>query len=506
LIDGACFGRLSQKLFQGFAMLDLPFKSATQLVADIKAKRVGARELLELYLARLDRFNPEINAVIQEDREGARKQADLADQALASSANAGQDLGPLHGLPMTVKESFNIAGMPTTWGMPIMRGNIATEDAHCVQKFKQAGAVVFGKTNVPIQLGDLQSYNDIYGTTNNPWNLKRTPGGSSGGAAAALAAGLTGLEMGSDIGGSIRNPAYFCGVFGHKSSFNLVPTRGHELVAHLTPTDIAVVGPLARSAHDLELALKLVCEPDELDQAGQHITLQPLGKPLNALRVALWHSDSFCPVSQDVQIKLNQVGESLIQAGAHVSNSARPHFKSSDSHGIFYALLMAALGSRIPEPLFKPMIARANQLSPTEHGVPAQILRAQTMRVNEWTRLNEARASLRRAWHEFFKDYDFLIAPIMPSSAFVHDHSGFEERRIMIDGIWHPYFNQTFWAGLAGVALLPATVIPTGVDSAGLPIGVQIIGPNYGDLKTIQLAQALEARGFAFQAPKTFDA
>ncbi len=482
-------------------MHDMPFRSATTLVRDIRSGRIKSRQLLELYLARIDKYNPALNAVIVQQREHALARADQADAALAK----GDDWGPLHGLPITVKESFDIAGLPTTWGIPAMRNNQAQRNALCVQRLIDAGAIVFGKTNVPIELGDFQAYNDIYGTTNNPWDISRTPGGSSGGSAAALAAGLTGLEMGSDIGGSIRNPAHFCGVFGHKPTWNLVPQRGHSLFDSRTPTDIAVVGPMARSASDLELALRLMAEPDELDQAGVSYQLVPLSKPVSALRVAVWHSDPVCPASADVQARVEAVAQALAREGAQVDAKARPALTGARSHSVFHKLLMAAISAGVQQPAFDALIARAGQLTDGDASDSATVVRAQTMRVRDWLHLNEARAKLRWAWHDFFKDHDFMITPIMPTSAFAHDHRSFGERTIDIDGQPHPYFSQSFWAGLAGIAMLPATIIPTGPDANGLPIGVQIIGPKWGDLKTIQLAQHLERLGFAFQAPGNFN-
>ena len=481
-------------------MLNMPFRSATELVKNIKSRSISARELLELYLARVDQFNPAINAVVVQQRDHARARADEADAALAR----GQDWGPLHGLPMTVKESYNLKGLPTTWGIPAMRGNIAAADALSVQRLTSAGAIVFGKTNVPIDLGDFQSYNEIYGTTNNPWNPSCTPGGSSGGAAAALAAGLTGLEMGSDIGGSIRNPAHFCGVFGHKPSWDLVASRGHSLGDTRTPVDIAVVGPMARSAVDLELALRLVAGPDELDAAGRPATLANLEKPISSLRIGMWHSDPICPPSAEVQGRVEAVAQVLARAGAFVDANARPAFTGEHSYSVFRGLLRAAMTSRMPQAGFDKLLARARALAPEDQSARAQMLRDQTISVHGWTTLNEARAKLRWAWQEFFKDFDFMVTPIMPTSAFVHDHSNFGSRTVAVDGVAQPYFNQMFWAGLAGVALLPATVIPTGPDGNGLPIGVQIIGPMFGDLKTIQLAQFLERQGFAFQAPPAY--
>jgi amidase len=199
--------------------MTLAFASATELARKIRDKEISSRELTDYYIGRIERFDGDLNAVIVRDFQGARDAADAADAALAK----GESLGPLHGVPMTIKESYDIAGTPTTWGIPQFKDNIATTDSDTVAKYKAAGAHFMGKTNVPLQLADFQSYNDIYGTTNNPWNTQRIPGGSSGGSAAALAAGMTGLESGSDIGGSIRNPAHFCGVYGHKPTWGVVP-------------------------------------------------------------------------------------------------------------------------------------------------------------------------------------------------------------------------------------------------------------------------------------------
>ena len=478
-------------------MHDMPFRSATELVGDIKSRRTTSRELLELYLSRVDRYNPAINAVIVQQRDAARARADEADAALAR----GEDWGALHGLPMTVKESYDVCGLPTTFGQPDMRGNMATNNAVSIQRLIDAGAVVFGKTNVPVDLADFQSYNPIYGTTHNPWDHTRTPGGSSGGSAAALAAGLTGLEMGSDIGGSIRNPAHFCGLFGHKPSWDLVPSRGHSLGDVRTPVDIAVVGPLARSATDLELVMRLVALPDELESNGLRYPLPNLSKPVSALRIGVWHSDPICPPSQDVQDRVEWVASVLARAGAQVDAKARPGFASGHSYNVFKQLLRAAMTSRMPQAAFDKLVARTKQLDPGDISERSQMLRHQTVSVHDWTDLNEQRARLRWMWHEFFKTHDFLITPIMPTSAFTHDHSNFGGRVVQVDGKPLPYFNQMFWAALSGVALLPSTIIPTGPDAQGLPIGVQIIGPMYGDLQTIGLAQHLERMGFAFQAP-----
>ena len=402
---------------------------------------------------------------------------------------------------MTVKESYDLAGTPTTWVIPELRGNVVQADALAVQRLKAAGAVVFGKTNVPIRLADFQSYNAIHGTTHNPWRHGATPGGSSGGSAAALAAGLTGLEIGSDIGGSIRNPAHFCGVFGLKPTWNLLPMRGHALGGVLTPTDISVIGPLARSAHDLETALRLLSPPDAIEARGLRVDLPALAEPTSALRVAVWRSDTMCPVSAAVQARVDAVAQALAGQGARLDHGARPDFDPAHSHGVFQGLLHAAMSARIPDAEFAQLVAQAAALPHADQGPAAMLLRAQTMRARDWQRLNEARTKIRWAWHRFFDQFDVLLAPVMSTTAFTQDERPFGQRSITVDGVQLPYFSQIFWAGLAGVAQLPAVVVPGGVAADGLPVGVQLIGPAYGDLRLVQLAQRLEALGFCFSPP-----
>ena len=482
-------------------MTPLHFQSATALAREIREGRTSARTMLEYFLARVDRLNPAINAIVVQDRDAARARADAADAAQAR----GDALGPLHGVPMTIKESYDWVGHPTTWGIPELRDSIAQHDALAVQRLAAAGANVFGKTNVPIRLADFQSYNEVYGTTHNPWRVGSTPGGSSGGSAAALAAGLTGLEIGSDIGGSIRNPAHFCGVFGHKPTWNLLPMRGHALGGALTPTDISVIGPLARSADDLELALGLMAGPDVLEAAGLRVVLPRLEAPTSALRIAVWKTDVVCPVSAAVQARVAAVAAALGAQGAAIDEAARPDFTAGHSHAVFSALLTAAMAARMPDTDFAQAVAQADALDAADLGPAAMQLRWQTLSARDWMRLNEQRTQLRWAWHRFFQQHDFLLTPVMSTTAFPHDQGPFGQRSITVDGVPQPYFSQTFWAGLAGVALLPGTVIPAGAGPDGLPIGVQIIGPAYGDLRTIQLAQRLEALGFRFTPPPGFD-
>ena len=483
-------------------MTALHFQSATAIARAIRDGEITARGALEHFLDRVDRLNGPINAVVVQDRDGARARADAADTA----RTAGAPLGPLHGVPMTIKESYQFAGTPTTYGIPQFKDNVTQSTALAIQRLAAAGANVFGKTNVPIRLADFQSYNDIYGVTNNPWDIGRTPGGSSGGSAAALAAGLTGLEMGSDIGGSIRNPAHFCGVFGHKPTWGLVPPRGHVLDDSVSPTDISVVGPLARSAFDLEAALRLVAGPDEIETPGLTINLPTLEGPLSNLKIAIWASaEPFCPTSSGVGARIQAVADALGKAGAKVDDKARPDFSAEHSHMVFSALLSAAMAARLPDEEFKRRIAQAERAAPDDNSPATVQARWQTLRVRDWATQNEARNKLRWAWRRFFDDVDFLITPVMPVTAFPHDHGPEGSRTIEVDGRKVPYFNQTFWAGLAGVAFLPATVFPAGLAKDGLPVGLQIIGPAYSDLRTIQLAQRLERMGFGFVAPKGYE-
>jgi amidase len=273
------------------------FKSATDLARAIARGELSSREALDLYLARIEKHNPAVNAVIALRADEARREAEQADAALRK----GGHRGPLHGVPMTVKESFDVAGLPTTWGVEKLRNNIAAQDALAVRRLRAAGAVVFGKTNVPYLLSDWQSYNCVYGTSNNPWDVSRSPGGSSGGSAAALAAGLTGLELGSDIGSSIRNPAHYCGVYGHKTTYGIASPGGQAPPGVVSIPDLSVIGPLGRSAVDLELGLGIIAGPDEIDAAGWRLSLPPSPiASLRGLRVAVLRDSDIAPISTEV--------------------------------------------------------------------------------------------------------------------------------------------------------------------------------------------------------------
>lgn len=483
-------------------MDELAFVSATELAARIQRRELSAVEALSHYLQRVDRFNPTLNAIVVDARKRARDLAEHADAALQQ----GHEIGPLHGVPMTFKESYNLTGTPTTWGNPDWRENFPEHDADAVVRLEAAGALVFGKTNVPLALADFQSYNDIYGTTSNPYDLSRVPGGSSGGAAAALAAGLTGLEMGSDIGGSIRNPAHYCGVFGHKPTWGLLSPRGHSGPGDTRAyPDIAVVGPLARSTSDLDAVVRLLAGPDAIRARGYRLQLpEAAADTPRGLRIAVWREDPMCPGAADVRQRIDQVARTLEAAGALIDDQARPDFSSEQSHATYQRLLQAAMSARMPPARFRRLQERVAALDPQDQSRAAMILRAQVSSHRDWLEASEQRHQLRWRWHEFFAAYDLVLMPVMPTAAFRHDHRAFGERTADIDGETVPYFDQVFWAGLTGVANLPSTVVPTGLNAAGLPIGIQVVGPEYADLQTIGLARWLEVAGYQFTPPSQF--
>ena len=482
-------------------MLDMPFRSARELAAEIKRKSISASELLELFLKRIEVFNPKLNAIVATLPE-ARERAKAADEALAR----GEDWGPLHGVPMTVKESFDVVGLPTTWGVPELKENYPTRNALAVDRFLNAGAVLFGKTNVPLYLADWQSFNAVYGTTNNPWDLARAPGGSSGGSAAALAAGLTGLEAGSDIGASIRNPAHYCGVYGHKPTWGICPPRGQALPGIVAQTDISVIGPMARSADDLELGLSIMAGPDEIDGAGWRLELPASRRSrLGAFKVAVMLDDPCSEVDLAVQDRIAAVADFLAKQGATVSHIARPAVDTREAHAVYIALLRAATSARQTNEMVAKNKEIAAHLDPADESYYARMVRGNVMLHRDWLAYNNRRHQMRLAWAEFFREWDVLICPAAASAAFPHDHEGERhERTITVNGKQVPTTDQLFWAGYSGVVYLPSTVAPAGFTPEGLPVGVQIVGPQYGDLTCIALARMLEREYLGFTPPPGF--
>ena len=482
------------------------FKTATELSAALAAKQVSAVELAQDAIGRIERHDGKINAICVRDFARGLEAARAADAALARG-----ETRPLLGIPLTVKESFNVAGLPTTWGFPAQKDFTPPEDALSISRVKAAGGVILGKTNVPTSLSDWQSYNDIYGTTNNPFDLGRTPGGSSGGSSAALAAGYGALSLGSDIGGSLRVPAFHCGVYAHKPTFNLAPTRGH------TPPpfppipldrDMAVIGPMARSAADLSLLLDVIAGPDPLDAGiGYRLALPPpRHDELKIFRVLLIDTDRVMPTSVSVHTAIEKLAGNLDKAGVSVTRQSPLLPDFADSSRLYMRMLMSFQGTFFPPDAVAGARAGAAKLAPDDMSLAAERLRGITLSHRGWLLDDGARGRLRARWRELFKNFDAVICPIMPTPAYPHDHSPDQEtRRVNIDGKDYVYPDQLAWPGIATLPGLPATAIPIGLSPEGLPIGVQIVGPWLEDRTPLKLAELIEREFGGFVLPPMFD-
>src|SRR5262249_55142519 len=455
---------------------------ATDQLQALATLRISARELLEASVVRTDRLNPKLNAVVSRDLDRAYARARMIDERRAR----GETLGLLGGLPMTVKDTFDVEGLPASAGIKALLDRTA-EDAAVVARVRSADAIVWGKTNTPVYAADWQTYNSLYGTTSNPWDLTRTPGGSSGGSAAAVAVGITALEIGADIGGSLRVPASFCGIFAHKPTYGLVSQRGlvppPGLVADL---DLAVVGPMARSARDLRLLLSIISESP--------IPAQAPPAELKRLKVALWLDESTFTLDVDTKVILEDFARRLQVAGAIVDPIACP-VSVEWLMSTYISLLFAIIGADLPwaerrvyELLRGPAkVARAmgaNALS------WAQSVLAYTARHHEWLQAKDSQARLSDAMRKFFARFDVLLAPASPTVAFPHDQRPIRRRTLTCsDGHEIAYLEMLNWVALPTVCGLPATAVPSGLDAQGLPVGIQIIGPRGGDAFTLAVAQ-----------------
>jgi amidase len=482
-----------------------PYRSAIELSNALTARKVSARELTDAAIARIEALDAKINAVVVRDFDRARQAAKAADAALARGEKR-----PLLGLPMTVKEQYNVAGFPTTWGYPRFKDWKPDFDALVVQRLKTAGAIILGKTNVPGGLGDWQSYNKVYGTTNNPWDLTRTPGGSSGGAAAALAAGYVPLELGSDIGGSLRAPAHFCGICAHKPSIDLMPQRGSgfpESPPIPVVSDMLVGGPMARSAADLALELDVIAGPDPMwEGIGYKLALPPpRHAKLADYRVLVLDEHPLCPTTNSVRGALDTLAGKLAKAGCQVSrnNPNQPNLARTTRN---YAELLAAFFDLdlSPEERVK-YAAEAQVLSPENQSLTTYGLRGWTISHPEWIRASLERTFLRSRSQALFQDIDVLLCPPMPTVAFPQDQSEPQEDRVLdIDGKKVPYDSQIAWCAIATPTGLPATVMPIDHDAHGLPIGVQIVGGFLDDHTTIAFAGMVEREFGGFTPPPNY--
>ncbi len=452
--------------------MDPAFATASALIGALSRREVSAAELAQSAIARIEKNDAAINAVIVRDFARAREAAKAADAALARGESR-----PLLGLPMTVKEAFNVAGLPTTWGVPGFKDNVATEDSLAIRRLKDAGAIILGKTNVPVFLADWQSVNPIHGRTNKPWDLSRTAGGSSGGAA-AVAAGMVPLEFGTDLGGSIRVPAVFCGIYGHKASFGVLPMRGFRppAVPDGAGIPISVLGPLARSPDDLELVLDAVAGPEGMEARAYRLELpHPRHAALRDYRVLVIDRHPAAALDDEIADALNACAEALLKRGAKVA------FKSDGLPDLDETLAC-----------FGTMLGTLTSRGAPSSGAP--------MSAHQWMDTLDRQYAIRRKWDALFEDFDVVLAPAFGTAAFPHIESQ-GERTIEVNGKTTPYGAQGAWSSMASLANLPATAAPIGTTRTGLPIGIQIIGPYLGDRTTIHFAKAMEKEFGGFTPP-----
>jgi amidase len=482
------------------------FTTATGMLAALRARQLSAVELLELHQQRYARYNPELNAIVEPAFEAARHAAQAADARRARGEDAA-----LLGLPVTLKESINVRGLRTTVGMPHWKDFRSEHDAPVTMRVKAAGAAVMGKTNVPRMLADWQSNNPIYGRTSNPWDRSRTPGGSSGGSAAALAAGLTPLEFGSDIGGSIRVPAAFCGVYGHRPSETAMPRSGQFPFPPMPNPAVfmGVQGPMARSAEDLSLALDVAAGPDTGEDVAWHLALPPARHSrLAEFRVAMLPSIPWVPLDAEIAGALDSLAARLGQRGCQVKSVQPPELADFRQHYALYLSLLAAVQlSRVP---------------PEQRRLRLEVLRT---RDDEWSRASQRgaesaapdyiswigqREQIRAAWRAFFSEWDVLVAPAFFTPAYPHwdkpwpDTEASLGRMLGVNG--KPVLEELglFYPSVATVAGQPATAVPLGLTRGGLPIGMQVIGPYLEDRTPVSFAELLAQEFGGFTPPPGF--
>jgi amidase len=440
---------------------------ATEAARRLRRGELAARELTELLLARIDAVDAKVNAVVELRREAALAEAAAADEALAR----GGDLGPLHGVPVTVKEAFDVAGLHTTWGDPAFAGHVADADATVVRRLRRAGAIVVGKTNVAAMLGDFgQTANELHGVTSNPWDPARTPGGSSGGSAAAVAAGLSFLEYGSDLVGSIRVPASFCGVYGLRPSVRTVPLTGFQPPG--PPADpsemtyLSSVGPLGRSAGDLRAALRATAGPEgQAAKAWSWALPPPRHRRLADFRVGVVLDHARAPVSSEVAGPLSDAVDALARAGATVvegwPDGVDPEagYESFGFHlGLFFAF----------------------QQPGDDFATLPEVVGHERRRM-----------AVRAAWGRYFDGVDVFVCPVNFTPAFPHDPRPFERRTVATPEGERPYQDQAFWTSHAALPGLPAVAAPVGQTPGGLPVGAQVVGPLHEDDTAITFAELL---------------
>lgn len=472
------------------------YLTATEAARLIREKKVSSTELTERMLQRIETFDGKINAIVLRFPEEARKRAKEADAAIAR----GEVWGPFHGVPMTIKEMAAMKGVPTTSGAPELKDHITDYDATVVTRMRNAGGVILGKTNLPVHALDMQTYNPIYGTTNNPWDLTRTTGGSTGGGAAAVAAGLTYLETGSDIGGSIREPSNFCGVFGHKPTVHVVPKTGYNPPGPPSlPNVLSVAGPLARSAPDLKAAMEVLGGPDGFDAVAYKWTLPPARrKNIKEYKVRVVIDDPICPVVPEVKDQLQRAVDALVKAGAQVEEGWPKGVNPQEQLELYLQLLISSIppqpappADKIPPPGFSSV------------NIIPLVMKSMAMNFRAYIDLQNKRIQAQYIWQDFYKDYDAFLMPTNFVPAFPHDHSEPMMLRVLETSLGkRAYLDLLYWISFATMTGLPATVAPIGrTADHNLPVGIQIMGPYLEDATPIDLAGRLNELTGGFVAP-----
>lgn len=472
------------------------FSSATDMLDALRKKDISSVELTEMHIKRIEAHDEALNAIPVRTFDRARAVAKKADEKIAAG-----DSAPLLGLPMTVKESTQVEGLPQSAGILDFKGHKPTQDGKLASAVFDAGANLLGKTNIPIALGDWQADSPVYGRTNNPWDLTRTPGGSTGGGGAALAAGLTPLEIGSDIGGSIRIPACYCGVYGHRPTETAIPKSGSFPLADLpNPAFLmGVQGPLARTANDLELLFDILAQPDIGEDAAWKLNLPATRHDkLGDFNVAVITPELLgVPVANAMTARVEELIELLTGQGASVTE-AMPDVDMEEYFFDYVRTLQIMTSQGQPR---EELEARAAEMRQAEDPVTRVFADGLTMRAQEYLALVNRRQRCGAAWRDFFATYDILIGPMALDAAFPHQTGELTGRTIMVDNQMVPYFSNIVYPMIAIYCGLPSTAFPAGLDPDGLPLGVQAIGPYLEDRTTLKFAQLVEQEWYKFEAP-----
>jgi amidase len=486
----------------------LTFLTATELANMIRERRVSSQKVLEAHLNQIAALNPSLNAIVTLDEEGARKKAQEADEALSQ----GIVWGPLHGVPVTIKDVFETKGLRTTSSFKPLASYVPKQDATVVARLRAAGAIILGKTNAPELAGDEQTNSPLFGRTNNPWDLERTPGGSSGGSAAAIASGMSPLDIGSDIGGSVRNPAHFCGVFSLKPSDYRVPFTGHIppppgskgrglLRYFLTP------GPLARSVDDLRLALSIIAGPDETEWEIPPVPLEPSPKKdLRQLRIA-WSDGFGIPVSAEIRAALASLASDLTKQGCHVERVNPQEFDFGQALQVYGILKEAAYTVR-STPLHLPRFVWRviSEMIPASNPTARGLLRGAGTNLQGYAGALSQRDVFIAKMEAFLSEWDAWLCPVAALSAYPHllTRNPIEQLRatVEVDGQKMPYILATsVYTGLFNLTGNPVVVLPLARTKEGLPIGVQVVGKRWEDMALLSTAEQLSHVTGGFQAP-----